>query len=341
MISVRHALGSYRVKFGDLASLRRDLTRNCYVVTDETVAELYAPFLQGLKVWTFPAGEESKTMQTYFSGINWLADQGAKRDATLVAFGGGVVGDLAGFIAASYMRGISLWQIPTTLLSQVDSSVGGKVGVDLPQGKNMVGAFYPPERVFILLRTLETLPPRQFANGMAEVWKYAFILDAEMVDVLERYPLAPGSDHLQAVVERCIWMKAEIVEKDEKETTGERAILNFGHTIGHALERMAEYRGILHGEAISIGMVAEAILGEAMGITAPGTAATVERHLQRQGLPTRDARLSDVERVIAAMRSDKKADRTGLAFSLLTGIGGCKLVRGVPEALVKRTLKEL
>jgi 3-dehydroquinate synthase len=341
VIEIRHAVGSYPVEFGSLETLRSMLPDGTFVITDDIVAEHYAAFLQGLPVWVFASGEQSKTLDTYVAALTWLADQPARRDCTVVAFGGGVVGDLAGFVASSYMRGVTFWQIPTTLLAQVDSSVGGKVGVDMPQGKNMVGSFYAPERVFVPLATLQTLPDRQFVNGMAEVWKYAFILDAEMVDVLQRYPLRPTSEHLQNAVERCILMKAEVVERDEYETTGERAILNFGHTVGHALERMANYEGILHGEAISIGMVAEAVLGEALGFTSKGTAASVERLLSQQGLPTRDSRLRQTELVLSAMRSDKKADREGLAFSLLTEIGECKLVRGVPEALVRRTLKDL
>lgn len=341
MIEVRHRTGSYRVEFGPLVALRRQIPKNTFIITDSNVASAHPGFLKGLNVWSFPAGEENKTLETYIAGLRWLAAQGARRDSTVIAFGGGVVGDMAGFISASYMRGVRLWQVPTTLLAQVDSSVGGKVGVDMAEGKNMAGAFYPPDRVYVALETLQTLPDEQFTNGMAEVWKYAFILDGEMMKVLEKYPLAKNSEHLQTMVERCIWLKAEVVEEDEQETKGRRAILNFGHTVGHALERVAEYRGLLHGQAVSIGMVAEAVLGEKFGVTPAGISEIVRERLEAQGLPVTDERLHDSERVMAAMRSDKKADREGLAFSLLTEIGGCRLVRGVPDALVKRTLQDL
>ena len=338
MIEVRHRLGSYPVQFQGIQTALEQLTEEAFVITDSTVAGLYKPPCPAFVV---EPGEQSKSLSTYAEAHSWLASQRAKRSSIVAALGGGVVGDLAGFVAATYMRGVSLWQIPTTLLAQVDSSVGGKVGVDLPEGKNLVGAFYPPSKVIVPLDALATLDDQQFTNGMAEVWKYAFALDREMVAVLERYPLRQDAEHLQNIVERCIWLKAEVVEQDEFERTGLRAVLNFGHTVGHALEKLAGYQGMLHGEAISVGMVAETLLGERMGITAPGTLELVESHLTRQGLPTRDARLMDVERVLAAIRSDKKATAEGLAFSLLTQVGECKLVNAVPEELVRRTLQEL
>jgi 3-dehydroquinate synthase len=253
-----------------------------------------------------------------------------------VALGGGVVGDLAGFVAATYMRGVPLVQIPTSLLAQVDSSVGGKVGIDLPEGKNMVGAFYPPERVSICTETLDTLSQREFDNGMAEVWKAGFILDRSLVDRLVAKSLTRDE-----MVQRCIEIKRQVVEADEFETNGERAKLNFGHTVGHAVEKLTGYGPVLHGEAISIGMVIEARLGEAIGLSEPGTHDAVEECLGSQGLPTTSLVLRNIDMLIETMRRDKKASGGRLAFSLLTHIGGCKLVEDVPESDVRKVLARL
>jgi 3-dehydroquinate synthase len=256
-----------------------------------------------------------------------------------VAFGGGVVGDLAGFLAATYLRGVPFIQVPTTLLAQVDSSVGGKVGIDLPEGKNLVGAFYPPTSVQIPLECLHTLPERELRNGSAEVLKYGLIQDAALWHELEE-PLGVGTPRLETVVRRCIELKAEVVAEDELETTGRRAILNFGHTIGHALEHRYEYGTLLHGEAISVGMVAEARLGELLGMTPAGTAVAIAKRFEAWGLPTTDPALQEPDSLIDAMRGDKKAQDGRLAFSLLEGIGACKLVEQVDEQVVRRALAE-
>src|SRR5205807_1069483 len=194
---------------------------------------------------------------------------------TIIAFGGGVIGDLAGLVAALYMRGVPYVQIPTTLLAQVDSSIGGKVAVDLAAGKNLAGAFYPPKEVLIPLDALRTLDKRQFRNGMAEVWKYAFIADKDLLGTLKaKVPNCSNNvNNLKGIVQRCIEIKKGAVEADEFETSGARAVLNFGHTVGHAIESATGYSGIFHGEAISIGMVAESYLGEELGVTEAGTAA--------------------------------------------------------------------
>jgi 3-dehydroquinate synthase len=265
-----------------------------------------------------------------------MAQAGCGRNTTLVAIGGGVIGDLGGFLAASYMRGIPYLQVPTTLLSQVDSSVGGKVGVDLPEGKNLVGAFYPPTAVAIPEDVLSHLPERHFANGMAEVLKYGFILDADFSDALN------GDDlDLPATVRHCIQIKADVVQADEFERLGIRAKLNFGHTVGHALEQVLRYEHLLHGEAISIGMVAEALLGEQLGVTEPGTTDEVRTRLAKHGLPVEWKGLQESDLLIDAMGRDKKAVDGELAFSLLTKIGECKLVEKVPRSAVRAALQAL
>ena len=252
-----------------------------------------------------------------------------------------MVGDLAGFVAAIYKRGIRHLQIPTTLLSQVDSSVGGKVGVDLPEGKNLAGAFWPPIEVRVAVEALSTLDERQFGNGMGEVWKYGLIMQAGLFEDLRRRPLGQSDERLDGIVKRCIELKASVVSQDEFETTGKRAILNFGHTVGHAIEHVSGYGPVLHGEAIAVGMIAESILGELIGITAPGTADIVREALSSMKFPACDVWLKEEDRLLEAMRRDKKAEGGELAFSLLSQIGACKLVKGVADSDVIQALRSL
>ena len=336
-MTIRHRNGSYEVRFVELEDLFRSIPASAFVVTDEHVRGLYGGQLaEGSRVFAAPPGESSKSLSEFERVCRWLAECGAGRDAELVAFGGGVVGDLCGFAASTYMRGVRYVQAPSTLLAQVDSSVGGKVGVDLPEGKNLVGAFYPPAEVLICTKLLESLSRREFANGMAEVWKYAFILDAEFVGRLAG--LAIGGEGLDAVVRRCIELKAEVVEEDEFETSGRRAVLNFGHTIGHAVEQASGYGTILHGEAISIGMVAEARLGELLGVSRLGLAADIRELLASSDLPTKIPALPARD-LMGAMRHDKKASGGRPAFSLVTEIGACRLFSDVPEDKVMQALE--
>ncbi|MGV3618801.1 MAG: 3-dehydroquinate synthase [Fimbriimonas sp.] len=337
MIRVRHHRGEYPVRTTSREELLQDLPANSYVITDANVDAALNP--QGLKL-VLPPGERTKGLASYGRCLSWLADQRASRRATIVALGGGVIGDLGGFVAATYMRGVRFLQIPTTLLAQVDSSVGGKVGVDLPEGKNLAGAFLAPSEVRLCPEVLRSLPPRQFANGMGEVWKYGLILDADFFGALVRDPLHAEHPELGEAVARCVRLKADVVEQDEFETTGLRAILNYGHTVGHALETVLGYEDLLHGEAIAIGMIVEARLGERLGLTPPGTAETVRDAVRLSGLPTEHPAVADVDAMVSAMRKDKKASETGLAFSLLTQIGQCKLVEGVDEGAVREVLQE-
>jgi 3-dehydroquinate synthase len=213
----------------------------------------------------------------------------------------------------------------------VDSSVGGKVAIDLPEGKNLAGAFWPPCEVRIPFDALDSLPERQRINGIAEVLKYGFIMDSPLLE-------DPLND-LRTTVLRCVTLKAQIVEEDEHETNGRRAILNFGHTVGHAIERLTGYGPILHGEAIAVGMTVESVLGERLGITPSGTADMVRHTLRQYGLPTEHPVVRDIEPMLAAMRGDKKAVGGRLAFSLLTCVGDCKLVADVPEDDVRHVLE--
>lgn len=337
-MTVAHRHGSYEVEFRSVADAL-DSVEGALVITDENVFRHWGHCLAGARHTTIAPGETSKSVATYGRLLEWLADQGARRSDTVVAFGGGVVGDVAGFAAATYMRGIKLVQVATSLLAMVDSSVGGKVGIDLPQGKNLAGAFYPPQRVCLCLEALSTLPVREFNNGAAEVWKYAAIFDEDLLRTLEKRPLGPGDERLTEIVMRCVDLKRQVVEQDELETSGLRAVLNFGHTVGHAIERATGYGPVLHGEAISAGMVSEARIGEKLGMTPKGAAARLAEGLAAQGLPVKLPQVAPAT-LVEAMRLDKKASRDGLAFALLTGYGSCKLVSNVPEAVVLGCLQE-
>ena len=333
-MTIRHRTGAYEIRFVAAEESIGRLPEPCFVITDRNVFEFHGGLIPaGTPVYLAEPGEGSKSTAGYLAAIHWLAASGAQRDATVVALGGGVIGDLAGFAAATYMRGIPYIQVPTTLLAQVDSSVGGKCGVDLPEGKNMLGAFHQPIEVRVASELLQSLPARQVANGMAEVLKYGFIMAPEILE------MDPGKD-IESLVRRCIECKRDVVEADEFETTGRRAILNFGHTVGHALEHETGYANLLHGEAISIGMVVEARLSERLGLAPAGTRDAVARYLAGATLPTTHPLLDNPTVLIEAMRRDKKASKGKLAFSLLRSIGECELVKDVPTAEVMAALTQ-
>ncbi len=318
------------IDFLPLAELQERLPSKAVIVTDDVVSKLVESDHRRV---TVPSGEPSKSMSTYVDVVQQILSLGIDRNTIIVALGGGVVGDLAGFVAATILRGVTFLQVPTTLLAMVDSSIGGKVGVDTPQGKNLVGAFKPADQVLICPEFLDQLPARQLTNGMAEVWKYGFIGNAPELEKLRG-----GQSPLTEIIFDCLDHKARVVEEDEFETSGLRATLNYGHTVGHAIEKVLGYEMFLHGEAISIGMVVEARLGELIGLTEPGTAAQVAEDLASAGLPISWDGLRDTEPLIAAMRSDKKATGGNLAFSLLTRLGDCKLVRDVDQESVRAAL---
>jgi 3-dehydroquinate synthase len=324
--------------------------RHALIVTDANVARLHLPVLQAslarlrpglaLGVHVLQPGESEKTLDSWRDAIGALARLGATRDATMIALGGGVVGDLAGFAAACWMRGIDVVQVPTTLLAMVDSSVGGKTAVDLPAGKNLVGAFHPPSAVIADTAALATLPDRELRAGLAEVVKYGAIFDAGFLDWLEARAdalLAREPAALAEAVLRSCRFKAEVVARDPLER-GERALLNFGHTFGHAIETEQGYAGaaggLVHGEAVAVGMVLASRLSSALGRAPAADAARIERLLARFGLPTDVPPGLDPAALLARMRLDKKADAAGLRFVLWDGAGRGVIARDVPDAAV-------
>ncbi|KAA9129560.1 3-dehydroquinate synthase [Marinihelvus fidelis] len=284
------------------------------IVTNETVAPLYLPAVLGalkghdVDTFTMADGEAEKNWDNWRALIGRLADRHAPRDTTLVALGGGVVGDLCGFAAATWMRGIRFIQAPTTLLAQVDASVGGKTAINIPQGKNLVGAFHQPAAVIADTATLRTLPPREYRAGLAEVLKYGAICDAGFIDWIEANIdalRAMEPDALAEIVERSVRYKAEVVGADEREQ-GVRAILNFGHTFGHALETHTGYQRYLHGEAVAIGMVVAATLSESRGLLAPGLARRLADIQSALGLPVTVPADIDAPDLLQHMKLDKK-----------------------------------
>jgi 3-dehydroquinate synthase len=331
---------------------RLQLGRRCAIISDDHVAPLYAAKaaaslrkagFESLLV-TVPAGETSKCLKTFQTCCDRLAGHRLERKSFIVALGGGVVGDLAGFAAAAYLRGIAFVQVPTSLLAQVDSSVGGKVGVNLPAGKNLVGAFHQPRLVLCDLATLRTLPPREFRAGLGEVIKYGVIYDAALFARLERdLPklLRRDAGALAEVIARCCEIKAEVVRQDETET-GLRAILNFGHTIGHAIEAIAGYGKYLHGEAISIGQVAAAKLSVRAAGLPVEEAERIESLLARAGLPVA-IKLSPRRQaaLIQAMQLDKKVSDGQIRFVLARRLGQVESGRKIAPEWIGEALSEV
>ena len=323
-----------------LAHLRPSLA---IVITDNTVAPLYAAPVaatleaSGIRTVTLTVepGESTKSVEQAQRLWSELLDCGADRKSVVVAVGGGVVGDLAGFVAATFARGLAFVQVPTTLLAQVDSSVGGKVGVNLPGAKNMVGAFWQPQAVLIDTEVLGTLPAREYQAGLAEVVKYGVILDADFFSFLEKSVdaiKARESSVLRHIVARCCRLKADVVEADERELTGQRAKLNYGHTFCHAIEAVTGYGRLLHGEAVAIGMLCASRLAEALGRIPRSVTDRQQQLLQALGLPLAVPADVDREQLVAAMSRDKKVERGELRFILPSEMGRVELVSGVPHA---------
>ncbi|MDA0352574.1 MAG: 3-dehydroquinate synthase [Chloroflexi bacterium] len=293
--------------------------------------------------YVVPAGEQSKQLQVAREIYGWLAEQRAERRDLVIALGGGVVCDLAGFVAATYLRGMPFLQIPTTVLAMNDAAIGGKVAVDLPDGKNLVGAFHQPRGVVADVSTLRTLPGRAFAEGFAEVIKHAWILDPELLAELEARPdsYQPHSEVelLVDVTARSARLKALIVSSDPEER-GLRAILNYGHTIGHAIEATTGFSEFLHGEAVAIGMMGAARIAHGLGLIDEELVARHGDVLRGFGLPTASSSI-DVERVLGAMMLDKKVEQGRLHFVLLEGVGKPVVRSDVPETLVRSVLRDL
>jgi 3-dehydroquinate synthase len=292
---------------------------------------------------TFPAGEWNKTRETWSALSDRLVDAHVDRGGVVIALGGGVVGDLAGFVAATYLRGIRYVQVPTSLLAMLDASIGGKTGVDLPQGKNLLGAFHQPRVVVADLETLSTLPGPQFAAGMAEAIKHGVIADAEYFAGLERDHgrlVARDAEALEHMVKRSVEIKAEVVAADEREA-GRRAILNFGHTVGHAIESTSGY-GVLHGEAVAIGMTFESRLAERAGIAEAGTAKRIAQVLTRFSLPL-ELPDTPVDALIDAMWHDKKAQNGELRLALPNRVGSMEIAaqRGWTVPVAESLMREI
>jgi 3-dehydroquinate synthase len=320
------------------------------IITDDMVSALHGARVEetlkemGLKtdMIDFPAGEASKDMQTSLRIVDRLMARGADRTSALIALGGGVVGDITGFVASIYMRGIPYIQVPTTLLAQVDSSIGGKTGIDLSNGKNILGTFYQPKGVFIDLAFLKTLEPPELKNGLAEVVKYGIIDDPELFGILEAKADAIKNrepDILQEIITRSCRIKKGVVEIDELEK-GVRRILNFGHTIGHAIETESGYT-VSHGDAVSIGMATAAIISERTHYLPTEDRERIIALIRAMGLPDRISKSLKPKEIIARMKGDKKKAGDVLNFVLLKHIGMPFVTSDVPEALIRETIEEL
>lgn len=321
--------------------------RKVAVLTDRNVAATLALALDTMfgaaPRLVVMAGEDAKSPSILAGVWDFLAEERIDRGGVLFAVGGGVIGDLGGFAAASYLRGIEFFQVPTTLLAMVDSSVGGKTGINIAAGKNLVGAFHQPRGVFISTDALATLPAREFAAGMAEVIKYGLLGDAALLAQLEQTPLTVASAELPAVIKRCCAIKARVVEADEFETAkeGGRALLNLGHTFGHAIERVAGYGQYLHGEAVAIGLCAAARLSQKLGLIGAAEVARIDAVVAAHKLPVRLHTPLPLADLFAAMARDKKV-RAGLPrFVVLRRLGEAATQDGVPAALAEAAFREV
>tara|TARA_B100000686_G_scaffold114515_1_gene122030 strand:- start:2368 stop:3468 length:1101 start_codon:yes stop_codon:yes gene_type:complete len=325
------------------------IARRAVVVTNPTIRSLFgdtvtsslerAGFLTNYI--TIPEGEEFKTLASAERVFDHLLAFHCDRSSVLIALGGGVIGDLTGFVAATFMRGIPLVQIPTTLLAQVDSSVGGKTAVNHPKGKNIIGAFYQPKAVIIDLNTLKTLPAVEFRAGLAEVIKYGVIADSELFKYLEnnyRRILNLDPKYLSGIIETSCSIKATIVEKDERENRY-RMILNFGHTLGHAIEALTHYKKYKHGEAVAIGMVFAAKLSADIGRCDKTDERRIAALVEKFGLPTRVMDL-EPESIIQSMYHDKKTSDRNIKFILTCGVGSIEIEDHIPEELLKKSLDD-
>jgi 3-dehydroquinate synthase len=355
---VNHSGGSYPIlvgrglldEIGDRL-LELGFKGPAYIVSDDRVFSPYGEQVQsslrrsGIEAHSFviPSGEPSKSMEQAEPIYRWLVERRAERGHPVIAVGGGVVGDLAGFVAATFLRGVPFIQVPTSLAAMVDASIGGKTAVNLSVGKNLVGAFYQPRAVMADLDTLKTLSYREMASGWAEAIKHGLILDASLFQLFEEeadalMELAP--DISAQVIRRSMEIKARVVEEDERETLGRRMLLNYGHTTGHALEAVTHYTELLHGEAVAIGMRAAAEISQRMGLLSPEVAERQNRLLMRFGLPTSSPG-ADPEGVLRAIELDKKASSKTINWVLMEEIGRVTVRSDVPQELVRQTVEDI
>ncbi len=352
---VTHSTGSYPVLVGwglldelgeRVAGL--GIRGPVYIISDDRVFSPYGRraqrSLQRSRIeahcYIVPAGEASKSLELAQALYQWLVERRAERGHAVIAVGGGVVGDLAGFVAATFLRGMPLVQVPTSMAAMVDASIGGKTAVNLPQGKNLVGSFYQPRMVLADVSTLSTLGRRELAEGWAEAIKHGLILDEGLFDIFEEHAeelMAIEPEISTEVIARSMAIKARVVSDDERETLGSRILLNYGHTIGHALEAASGYGRYLHGEAVSVGMMGAARIGQQLGMITEDVVERQRRLLERFDLPTA---ASDVEprRLFEAMSLDKKTEGGSIRWVLLEGVGSAAVRRDVPADLVEATV---
>ncbi|MBD3203656.1 3-dehydroquinate synthase [Candidatus Woesearchaeota archaeon] len=350
---------TYEIVVGEdlLSGIRKFIKKNhkekkIAVITDSNLSKIYKKTItsafsgMNFELIDFAAGEKNKTRKTKQKLENVLFEKGFGRDSLIVALGGGVVGDLAGFVASTYARGVSYIQVPTSLLAMVDSSVGGKTGVDTPFGKNLVGSFYQPDKVFIDINFLDTLPEKEFINGLAELIKHAVIYDKELFYFLEKYTneiINRDKEILTYLLKKSCSIKAEVVKRDEKEE-GLRQILNFGHTIGHALEKISGYK-LRHGFSVSIGISAEADISNRQGYLSDHELHRITGILESFALPVRIPENITYTKIIKAMKLDKKARQKIPRFVLVEKIGKVKSKKdgysfNVDEKIIKRAVEE-
>ncbi len=321
-----------------------------FLITDSNIHAIYAEAMtQDLQttgfephIYIIPSGEASKSQQQVNDLYDWLLENRAERREAIIALGGGVVGDLVGFVAATYLRGVPFIQVPTSLLAQVDAAIGGKTGINHPRGKNLIGAFYHPRLVLADPSTLLTLPERSRTEGWAEVVKYGIILDAELFDLLETYASTlrifspPPAALLCQIIARCIDLKVSVIEEDEREQ-GRRAILNYGHTVGHALENASGYGEWLHGEAVSLGMVVAASIAQEAGMFAASNVARQNQLLTTLGLPVEYSGLVRTRDILSSMQLDKKVVGKRVRWIMPTSIGEV-VVTPMPDDLIVRVI---
>jgi 3-dehydroquinate synthase len=350
-------LSSYEIRIGNgitdrvaLLIAKNHKAVRYVIITDDCVGKLHGEkFLSGLKdiglnvdLLDFPAGEASKNINTVLGIVGKLLHLEADRETCLIALGGGVVGDMVGFIASVFMRSIPYLQIPTTLIAQVDSSIGGKTAIDLPSGKNLLGTFYQPAAVFTDLSFLETLPQKEFNNGLAEIIKYGIIEDEKMFHALEENMEAVKQKDaalMLKIVENCCRIKKSIVDIDEREQ-GLRRILNFGHTLGHALEAISKYK-ITHGEGVALGMIAAARLSEKMNYLQPSETRRIEALIHAAGLPVKIPNSFATDDITSQLRMDKKKKGNIIHFVLLKKIGMPFVDGGIEAEIIGEVLEEM
>ena len=344
---------SYPIYIGSDVSLNNEIyskhisSNKIALITNEQIADLYLTEISqtlnafDLKTLVLPEGETEKNLETVGKAVEFLSDNGIDRDSSIIAFGGGVIGDITGFVASSYMRGIKFLQVPTTLLAQVDSSVGGKTGVNINTGKNLIGSFYQPSAVIADTRYLNSLEPNRLSEGLAEVIKYGLIRDEDFFKWLSKNTsriLALEPEVMTHLIERCCQIKAEIVSEDEREGSI-RAILNYGHTFGHAIESLTDYSVYTHGEAVSIGMVMAASMAERMGMLSQDDKTDITNLLESVNLPTKKPDLNNND-FLESMKRDKKVQDGEIRLILLDSIGRAIISNDYPSEILMETISQ-